>query len=91
MSEAVGDACHEGHFIDNGSLSPLPPLGYDKLGNTQTHTQTHINTHTHAHKHIGAYCARMPAHTHTHAHMHTHTHTHARTGVCIFVNVAECV
>ena len=26
MSEAVGDACHEGH-IDNGSLSPLPPLG----------------------------------------------------------------
>ena len=27
MSEAVGDACHEGHVIDNGSLSPLPPLG----------------------------------------------------------------
>ena len=27
---------HEGHFIDNGSLSPLPPLGYDNLGNWST-------------------------------------------------------
>ena len=31
LSEAVGDVCHEGHFIDNGSLSPLPPLGYDNI------------------------------------------------------------
>ena len=32
LSEAIGDARHGEYFIGGGSLTPLPPSGYDNLG-----------------------------------------------------------